>query len=301
MRKLPILIAAAMAACTAAGKTAPTDDFGSLSGLDEKSDAFSSKMKIVGALGYGQTSDVIYHSTKPRYRAFKLSGNAGDAIGAWVRSTDDGDSVAWLLDAKYKIVAKNDDADDTTLDSHLEATLAKTGTYYVVWREYSETKAHFTVELDGPTWAACQTDEDCTAVDNGGCCPDGTKAAVNIDGVADFQASRACTSPPSLCPLHVILDQRVPMCDATSHTCQMVDPANARCGGFTTHPHACPIGWNCQLTVSTPDIPGTCVAADACGGFVGTPCADGQSCVDYPGDGCDPLHGGADCPGVCSN
>lgn len=36
-----------------------------------------------------------------------------------------------------------------------------------------------------------------------------------------------------------------------------------------------------------------------CGGFAGFPCDDGYVCVDVPGDGCDPLHGGADCDGVC--
>ena len=36
-----------------------------------------------------------------------------------------------------------------------------------------------------------------------------------------------------------------------------------------------------------------------CGGFAGIPCPDGFTCVDVPGDGCNPNHGGADCPGRC--
>ena len=36
-----------------------------------------------------------------------------------------------------------------------------------------------------------------------------------------------------------------------------------------------------------------------CGGFAGIPCPDGYVCVDVPGDGCDPRHGGADCAGYC--
>lgn len=49
-----------------------------------------------------------------------------------------------------------------------------------------------------------------------------------------------------------------------------------------------------------------CAAADAgapivsCGGFVGKPCPGAGTCVDVPGDGCDPQHGGADCPGQCA-
>ena len=36
-----------------------------------------------------------------------------------------------------------------------------------------------------------------------------------------------------------------------------------------------------------------------CGGIAGIPCPDGFVCVDVPGDGCNPRHGGADCAGYC--
>lgn len=38
----------------------------------------------------------------------------------------------------------------------------------------------------------------------------------------------------------------------------------------------------------------------SCGGFAGTDCPEGYSCVDNPNDDCDPNNGGADCAGVCS-
>ncbi len=41
------------------------------------------------------------------------------------------------------------------------------------------------------------------------------------------------------------------------------------------------------------------VEGDFCGGFAGTPCAEGYSCIDDPNDGCDPNQGGADCGGIC--
>ena len=38
----------------------------------------------------------------------------------------------------------------------------------------------------------------------------------------------------------------------------------------------------------------------SCGGFTGKRCPRGLSCVDKPGDGCDPKMGGDDCPGICT-
>jgi hypothetical protein len=37
----------------------------------------------------------------------------------------------------------------------------------------------------------------------------------------------------------------------------------------------------------------------ACGGFAGTACPEGYSCVDNPNDSCDP-DSGADCAGTCA-
>eukprot|EP00730_Choanoeca_flexa_P000761 TRINITY_DN10326_c0_g1_i2.p1 TRINITY_DN10326_c0_g1~~TRINITY_DN10326_c0_g1_i2.p1 ORF type:complete len:854 (+),score=127.18 TRINITY_DN10326_c0_g1_i2:236-2797(+) len=37
----------------------------------------------------------------------------------------------------------------------------------------------------------------------------------------------------------------------------------------------------------------------SCGGFLGTKCGMDQECVDDPRDECDPVKGGADCPGIC--
>jgi hypothetical protein len=36
-----------------------------------------------------------------------------------------------------------------------------------------------------------------------------------------------------------------------------------------------------------------------CGGIAGFPCPAGETCVDDPGDDCDPNAGGADCGGMC--
>jgi hypothetical protein len=142
MRKL-ILTCLILSAC---GKAPATDDFSDLSGLDEKSDSFSYRMKLVGSLTYGTSATTKYTQT-PRYRAFKFTAQADDAISAWVRSTQ-GDAVAWLLDASYNVVTFNDDADATTSDAHLVAHLGTAGTYYIVLRDYNLATHYFTVSLD---------------------------------------------------------------------------------------------------------------------------------------------------------
>jgi hypothetical protein len=41
------------------------------------------------------------------------------------------------------------------------------------------------------------------------------------------------------------------------------------------------------------------VPGGMCGGIAGIPCPPGYTCVDNPGDGCNPDAGGADCSGIC--
>ncbi len=323
---LPLFCALSLAACSS-GKAPATDDFTSLASVDPKSDAFSKHMLTVGNLAYGETSaDVAYHNP-PKYRAFTFTGAKGDAVDAWVRSPDgSGDSVAWLLDAKFKTVASNDDADSTTLDSHLTTTLAKSGTFYVVFRDYSLADATFAVALSakGKDFFACKVDSDCVAIPLAGCCDNGYKVAVNVNEVDAYDAANACTTPNPVCPLFVINDTRVAQCDFTTHACQMIDPTQIHCGGFINPSHSCPSGYSCKFS-GVPDVGGTCVQScdpttlaceayqhadltacacvdnPSCGGFAGTACSDPNypRCVDDPRDTCDPTNGGADCPGIC--
>lgn len=52
-------------------------------------------------------------------------------------------------------------------------------------------------------------------------------------------------------------------------------------------------------TGTKPDAGGTHPTGAICGGFAGLQCPAGETCVDDPDDGCDPMHGGADCSGRC--
>ena len=208
-------------ACTDA-KAPVDDDFSPLAGMDTKSDTFSYRMKIAGSLSYGQTQTVAYTKT-PRYRAVKFAGNAGDQVDAWVRSTD-GDAVAWLLDNSFHIVASNDDADDTTLDAHLTATLpaSTSATHYIVFRDYQLTSSHFAITLAGAAAATCHVDADC-----------GT-TVVPTGAVAE--------------------------CNASTQTCESVAIPEIRCGGFIMNSHQCPAGFACHVGPPNPDVPGHCIA-----------------------------------------
>ena len=61
----------------------------------------------------------------------------------------------------------------------------------------------------------------------------------------------------------------------------------------------CPLGSSCEVI----DGEGVCAPATPvgpfCGGIAAIECPGSGSCVDAPGDGCDPEQGGADCGGVC--
>src|SRR5258706_9258027 len=167
------------AAC-AQQKVAVDADFTTLDGVDQKSDAFSYRMKIVGSLDYGATSSSVNYTSTPRYRAFKFSGSQHDNVDVWVKSTDGGDAVAWVLDNGFHVLATNDDASADTLDAHVTLTLPAnaSNTHYVVFRDYSTSTAHFSVELTGgPAYdTSCATHDECVAVPAAGVCPHGLSA-----------------------------------------------------------------------------------------------------------------------------
>jgi hypothetical protein len=226
------------------------DDFSDLT--DAKSDAFSKKMKIVGDLDYGDSKSVKYHNP-PRYAALTFTGGGGDSVSVTINSND-GYPTAWILDARFKTVAHNEGYDAMT------ATLASSGVFYIVLRDLSEQDATFKVKLAGQAadFYSCKTDSDCVAISQGGCCPNGWLVAVNKSDVKAYDAANVCASQP-ICPLYVIDDTRVAECNTGSGKCEMVQPDAVRCGGFTTNPHSCPSGYQCELT-GVPDVPGTCVA-----------------------------------------
>jgi hypothetical protein len=275
-RTILCALLAASAACTGAEKSIPTDDFAELAaaGADEKSDSFSKNMRVVASMAWNQTSDAIAYTRTPKYRVVKLSANLGDHLDAWIRSTDGGDAVAWLLDSSFHILVKNDDGADDTLDSHLVFDFgpAKSTTYYIALRDYSLGKATFTVEVDGgPLLKECNTDADCVRVTTSCCGLNNEWDSVLQGDETEFHALLACPSH-QLCP-HIVIPDNHAMaeCNATTHLCEPVLPKNISCGGFVVNPHACPESFDCVLSAG-PDRPGTCAQSCSAGCDAGTFC-----------------------------
>jgi hypothetical protein len=153
--KLCLMMSLVAAGC--GGKAATDDDFSSLAGLDEKSDSFSKHLKLMGTLDFDKAATVKY-SSSPYYRGYQLSGDEGDVVEIWVRSKN-GDPVTWLVDGSYRVVAKNDDADANTTDSHITATLHAGIAYKVLFRDYAWESHYFTVSVARkapPPPPACQ-------------------------------------------------------------------------------------------------------------------------------------------------
>ena len=120
------------------------------------SDPFSQNLKMVGTLQYGETSGYIAYKNPPRYRALTFEGKKGDFIEVWVRAAagGGGDAVAYVVDNGYKILGKNDDADNTTTDAHIKLTLPGNSNpdiqkYYIIFNDYYSENATFTVSLQG--------------------------------------------------------------------------------------------------------------------------------------------------------
>ena len=283
-----------LAACTAtAGKTDPQEDFSDLG--DVKSDSFSRRWDMVGAIESDKPQTIQY-ANPPRFRAWTYNAVDGDSLDVRVHS-EDGDSIAWLLDSSKRVVTSNDDSDGTT-DSHLVAHHLHAGVYYVVVRDYYLQGATFTItaERTNPIFD-CTADSDCVAVPQG-CCHTGRMEAVNTADQNAYASALECPAN-QICPLYVVRETRTPICNARSQ-CQMVQPFGMHCGGFIRNAHQCPGEYSCRLHLIA-DLGGICVPAtfQTCGGFGALQCDASMTCVDDPHDSCDPANGGADCSGIC--
>jgi len=265
MRKQTLVMFSFLLAAAAAGCSAPqkSDDFSDLA-VTGKADSFSKRMKLVGSLDYGQVSATTPYHNPPRYLAWKFAGQPGDVVDAIVQATD-GIPDAWIVDNGFKVLGHTyGDAGKITVEATLTAnTNPDIHTYMVIAREDSLWDTDITVYLNkkADPMFACNTDSDCVAVPKEMCCPNGTKIAVADGYQQAYHDAYQCKQPPRICPLYVINDTRVPVCQAG--VCGLVQPPQT------------------------------------CGGIAGLTCPSGQYCK-YDTSVCDPANGGADCGGTCA-
>jgi len=190
------------------------------------------RVSVVGELKYGQTSDKIDYTDKPRYRALWFDGQTGDAVDIKVTSIN-GQGMAILTDSQYKPIVSN-------FGSHVTAVLPpgaepNPNRYYIIIQEERRRPATFTVALEKTSrdpktaqadYLMCSEDSDCVAVPQEGCCHNGVKAAVNKDKIEAYKAANTCKIARPMCPQFIMDDKRVAKCNRTSHQCEMVDASS---------------------------------------------------------------------------
>jgi hypothetical protein len=132
----------AMAGCSSA------KDISALDVGSTESELRLSGTKYLGTISSGQTRSSHYRAT-PIYRSYGFSAKGGDEITVDVKS-EDGDAVVWLTDSRYKVLATNDDATESSFDAHVTYQIPDglaARSYRIVFREYWKDEANFDVTL----------------------------------------------------------------------------------------------------------------------------------------------------------
>jgi len=184
------VVIAGLAAVTGCGSSGPA----SKESIDSsESDLKLSSPQYLGQIADGETKTSNYRNP-PRYRAFGFNASAGDEITVNVKSID-GDAMGWITTSGYTVLAANDDASSSTLDSKVVYTVpagTATKAYRVVFRDYDLLDATFSVKLTiKAAVAACDPDNEpwndykgtptsCEVIRYS--CPSGTKSFQNDCG-----------------------------------------------------------------------------------------------------------------------
>ncbi len=113
-----------------------------------ESDLKLSSPKYLGQIANGETK-TTYYANPPRYRAYGFSAKGGDQITVSVKSVN-GDAMGWLTTSTFDVLAANDDASSSTLDSKVDYTVpagTASRAYRIVFRDYDLLDASFSVKL----------------------------------------------------------------------------------------------------------------------------------------------------------
>ena len=137
---------------------------------------------------------------------------------------------------------------------------------------------------------------------SGICVPAPPPACHTADDCINPQDCTRCTDDSLSCPqaecVNGMCTVKPPLCPGPTECSADADCAIPEiCSMCPNGAFSCPQA-QCQNGVCIALYPG-CPDAETCGGIAGVPCPPGFTCVDRPGDDCDPNQGGADCEGVC--
>lgn len=144
------LFAILVAGCATTPADNDDDDFSGLAGVDQKADAFSNKMDLLGPVT--GTGEDIHYTGSPRYTAVTFDGSEDQAIDAEVSALP-GVMIRpyiWVLDEDFAIVAKaSAELDDPsqTYSANIRTTLPHDGSYYEVVRTVDEDRAELIIYL----------------------------------------------------------------------------------------------------------------------------------------------------------
>lgn len=76
---------------------------------------------------------------------------------------------------------------------------------------------------EGPAepFRSCLTDDDCVAVPLVGCCHNGWKTSVRRGAQDAYGQSFVCPTKRPICPLYLVVDERVAACNQSTHLCAL--------------------------------------------------------------------------------
>lgn len=134
---------ASLAGCSTESSGKESDDVGSI-----ESELKLSGTRYLGKLSNGETRTGYYYNP-PRYRSFGFDAKGGDEITVDIKSAE-GDAVGYVTDSYYTVLAYNDDADSTTLDSKVKLKVPAgqaAKSFRIVFRDYDLLDATFTIKL----------------------------------------------------------------------------------------------------------------------------------------------------------
>jgi hypothetical protein len=187
---------ASLAGCSTQSAEKESDDVASI-----ESELKLSGTRYLGKLTNGETRTGYYYNP-PRYRSFGFDAKGGDEITVDIKSAE-GDAVGYVTDSSYNVLAYNDDASISTLDSKVTYKVPAGQTarsFRIVFRDYDLLDATFTIKLgikssavqttcayDGETYTAGET---FPSTDGCNTCTCGSNGSVGC-------TKRACACDPA--------------------------------------------------------------------------------------------------------